>query len=414
MVVSEKSPKWLIYFSLFLLFGYSLILFLLANNWRWGFLFSISGLFGFLLKYGNFGFTCSFRTLVTDWNFMQFRDLLLMLFIATGSCSLVSSIKNLHPLFDLTHKENFYDSAQPIGLSLILGSFLFGIGMQLGNGCASGTLVGIGEGFIKSYIVLPFFIIGSTLAITDPVFNWYSKLPVMKNSIQLDFGFILLILMILYFLTFIKDYFFNSINEEEKIGTEFSNMRKLFTIDPLVDNNGDSIQSNYYYSKLNLLFLGIIIGFFYMCVGNMIGVMGVFPKIGATICKYFGLNPNNWNYFKIYGPLPKNFLNNLIFNSDIFIILGAFLASTIKGNFGKSQKNSLIEFIKAIFGGLLMGFGAKFSGGCNIGCMLSGITSSSLHGFVWMFCALFGSFIICKILKYFENNNNLNIYTPIN
>lgn len=33
-----------------------------------------------------------------------------------------------------------------VGVSVIVGAFLFGIGMQLGDGCASGTLYHIGGG----------------------------------------------------------------------------------------------------------------------------------------------------------------------------------------------------------------------------------------------------------------------------
>jgi uncharacterized membrane protein YedE/YeeE len=28
----------------------------------------------------------------------------------------------------------------PVGISVVVGAFMFGVGMQLGGGCASGTL----------------------------------------------------------------------------------------------------------------------------------------------------------------------------------------------------------------------------------------------------------------------------------
>ena len=37
-------------------------------------------------------------------------------------------------------------SLAPIGFGLFVGSFLFGVGMQLGGSCASGTLFAIGSG----------------------------------------------------------------------------------------------------------------------------------------------------------------------------------------------------------------------------------------------------------------------------
>src|SRR5213075_3430415 len=42
-------------------------------------------------------------------------------------------------------------------LSYILGGFLFGVGMTLGSGCGSKTLVRLGGGSLKSVVVFVFF-----------------------------------------------------------------------------------------------------------------------------------------------------------------------------------------------------------------------------------------------------------------
>ena len=49
----------------------------------------------------------------------------------------------------------------PLSFSLPLGACLFGIGMQLANGCGSGTLFSLGGGSGRMIIVLPFFVTGS-------------------------------------------------------------------------------------------------------------------------------------------------------------------------------------------------------------------------------------------------------------
>src|SRR5690625_4299828 len=51
----------------------------------------------------------------------------------------------------------------PVGVSLLVGAFIFGIGMQLGGGCASGTLYAVGSGRSVMFITLLFFIIGTTI-----------------------------------------------------------------------------------------------------------------------------------------------------------------------------------------------------------------------------------------------------------
>src|SRR5476651_213758 len=58
-------------------------------------------------------------------------------------------------------KQNFGGAIAPLGPSLLIGAFVFGIGMQLANGCGSGTLYTVGGGSGRMLFALAFFIIGS-------------------------------------------------------------------------------------------------------------------------------------------------------------------------------------------------------------------------------------------------------------
>ena len=51
----------------------------------------------------------------------------------------------------------------PLGPSLIIGAFVFAVGMQLANGCGSGTLYTVGGGLGRMLVALLFFVIGSVL-----------------------------------------------------------------------------------------------------------------------------------------------------------------------------------------------------------------------------------------------------------
>lgn len=50
-----------------------------------------------------------------------------------------------------------------VGLHTVLGGFLFGVGAVIAGGCASGTLMRMGEGFIQQWIAIVFFITGSVI-----------------------------------------------------------------------------------------------------------------------------------------------------------------------------------------------------------------------------------------------------------
>jgi uncharacterized membrane protein YedE/YeeE len=52
-------------------------------------------------------------------------------------------------------------SVAPVSVSLVIGAFIFGIGMQLANGCGSGVLFSFGGGSGRMMVALPFFVFGS-------------------------------------------------------------------------------------------------------------------------------------------------------------------------------------------------------------------------------------------------------------
>ena len=79
----------------------------------------------------------------------------------------------------------------------------------------------------------------------------------------------------------------------------------------------------------------------------------------------------------------------------LFVALGltydALLASGLAGKFRPGWQVDGRSLIAAVLGGLLLGYGARLAYGCNIGAYFSGISSSSLHGWVWLAAAFAGS-----------------------
>jgi uncharacterized membrane protein YedE/YeeE len=57
---------------------------------------------------------------------------------------------------------------------------MFGIGMVIAGGCASGTLMRVGEGFMMQIVSLVFFIIGSLWGAHD--FGWWKMHFISKGK----------------------------------------------------------------------------------------------------------------------------------------------------------------------------------------------------------------------------------------
>src|SRR5918995_1705092 len=70
--------------------------------------------------------------------------------------------------------------SSPIGVGVAAGAFIFGLGMQLGGGCASGTLFSVGGGSARMLITLFFFIIGSVIGTAH--MGWWTAQPALAPT----------------------------------------------------------------------------------------------------------------------------------------------------------------------------------------------------------------------------------------
>lgn len=85
------------------------------------------------------------------------------------------------------------------------------------------------------------------------------------------------------------------------------------------------------------------------------------------------------------------------------LMAGALAASLMSGQFA-FRKPPLLEGIKAIIGGILLGTGAALAGGCNVGGFFTAISALSLSGFAMMAGLMLGAWVGLKYL-YWEMEN---------
>lgn len=130
-------------------------------------LFWIVGLsFGFILQKSRFCFTASMRDPALTGSTSVTRAVL----IAFAFTSIAfTAIKYGAYIKGLPIPGQSY--VVPISFATAAGAFIFGIGMVIAGGCASGTLMRVGEGFGMQLISLFFFVIGSLWGAHD--FGWW-------------------------------------------------------------------------------------------------------------------------------------------------------------------------------------------------------------------------------------------------
>ena len=134
--------------------------------------------------------------------------------------------------------------------------------------------------------------------------------------------------------------------------------------------------------------------------GHPWSVTFAFGLWGAKVATLLGVDVAQWEYWTWAYPsraLHQSILNDSVSLTNIGLILGAFIASSLSGKGSSIIKISLRSSLAAILGGILMGYGARLAFGCNIGALFSGIASGSLHGWLWFGFAFLGSYFGVKL-----------------
>jgi uncharacterized membrane protein YedE/YeeE len=114
------------------------------------------GAFALAFIFGAVGNKTNFCTMgaVSDWVNMGDKGRMRMWLLAIAVAILGSNALYLAGVIDLG--KSIYPGPNFTWLSYIVGGFLFGVGMTLGSGCGSKTLIRIGGGNLKSVIVFVF------------------------------------------------------------------------------------------------------------------------------------------------------------------------------------------------------------------------------------------------------------------
>ena len=112
--------------------------------------------FGMILQRSRFCFTAAFRDPVITGSTSLTRAVFLAIAVGTigfSALSLYSISTGGIPLAT--------DSVAPLSILTVIGGIMFGIGMVTAGGCASGTLMRVGEGFQLQWVALLCFMLGS-------------------------------------------------------------------------------------------------------------------------------------------------------------------------------------------------------------------------------------------------------------
>jgi uncharacterized membrane protein YedE/YeeE len=316
----------------------------------------------------EFSFTASWRRFLTRGEAGGLLAILLMIAILAIAVVPVA-----------TSWPHYGGSIAPIGPSLVIGAFTFGIGMQLANGCGSGTLYTVGGGYGRMLVALALFIVGSVLgSLSLPMFLRLGGIdPVLAG-----------------------DYF-------GPWGGLVVTLASIALVATLVvaraRRRGVSIAPGTPF-VIGAVIIAVLMIATFFTAGYPWSVTFGYTVWGAKIAMLMGFDLSHAEFWQWPGPahaLSDSVLGDTASLTNFGMIFGAMAAAAFSKPFARGPWPPARSLLAAGIGGLLMGWGARLGFGCNIGAFVGGVASGSLHGWIWFAAALGGCVLGIRLRPWF-------------
>lgn len=334
---------------------------------------AIGGLAGFALYHAAFGFTAGWRRFVRERRSGGLAYQLVLVGLTTAAAI---------PLIAYGGAVGVAAGGFvfPVGVAMLVGAFAFGLGMQLGGGCGSGTLFTVGGGSTRMLVTLAFFILGGLLA----TYNWafWQALPALPavGLAQTPLGPPGAVLLSLAALAAL----WAAVRAAER--------RRHGSLEP--NRRTGSLCRGPWSPLAGALALAAVGILTLIVLGRPWGITSGLTLWGAQIAHAVGVPLETWPYWRnAMDQVEASVFASGISVMNLGLIVGAALAASLAGRFAPKLNLTATDVCTAMLGGLLMGYGARLAFGCNIGALLGGIASGSLHGWVWFGAAFVGSIV---------------------
>ncbi len=345
---------------------------LAAGSPRMATLFLVGAACGVTLYHAAFSFAASYRRLLVHGDASGVLPQLPMLALATVLFApMLAAGQGLGV--------EAWGAVSPASVAAAIGAFLFGVGMQIGGGCGSGTLYTASGGNVRMMVVLVAFCIGG-FAATFHVESWRALPAPEPIALGELLGWPAAVTLQLGVLG--ACYLFLA---------RRARGRPIAFPDPpagwrrVLQGPWPMLAGAALLALLNAATLAL--------AGHPWGITWAFTLWAAKAAVALGWNPDAVAYWR--EGWQRDALDAGLFD-DV-----TSAAAGLAGRYAPSFRVPARSLAAAVLGGLLMGYGARLAYGCNIGAYFSGIASTSLHGWLWIAAALPGSWLGARLRPLF-------------
>jgi uncharacterized membrane protein YedE/YeeE len=321
---------------------------------------------GAVLAGARFGFTTGWRQLIEQRNPQGVVGQVLLLTLASlAAFPLLGQFSELHAALG------------PPSISLLLGAFVFGLTMQIADGCGSGTLYKAGLGVPLNMGILPLFAAGSFLGSVH-LDKWLALGQTEPVSLSANLG------------------------AGPALGLTLALLAAALVAVRLWVGAGRSwIGKRWIWGAIALAALATIN---LVLAGQPWGVVYGFGLWGAKAATSLGLfDPAAnafWSQTGNAQRLTQTALLDVTTITNLGILGGALWVSAKAGNDSKPLTGR--QWVVGLIAGFLLGYSSRLAVGCNVGAMVSGISTGSLHGWLWVPLAFAGTLIGVRVRRHYQ------------
>jgi uncharacterized protein len=363
---------------------------------NWGLVISglaVGFMFGFVLQHGRFCMNTAFREVLFG-DFTVFRAYLVALLVVIIGANALDQLGIIH-----------FRNIPFTWLANVLGGYLFGIGMVLAGGCATGTLYRVGEGMIGSWFAALGFMIMAGAMLSGALYPVTSFLQYGTESFRFVYSpegggpvnmasilglnrWLVIVLLAIPALWFILKGNFKR-NPNAKGFTWWTTGIMIGLIGIIAFYASEHFGG--FAKARGLSFTGplneLVTWLTGAHTGESVRQLAAVPDVadaasweGINVARYNTIGTLTWSVWMIFG-----------------LVLGS-LSSAFSGKEFSWRAPKAQSLVTQFCGGMLMGIGGTLAGGCNIGHGFSGMATLALGSLVSLIFIILGSWTMVYFL----------------
>jgi len=348
------------------------------------------GAFVLAFIFGAVGNKTEFCTMgaVSDWVNMGDTNRMRMWLLAIAVALLGSSALALTGLVDLS--KSIYPGPNFTWLSYLVGGFLFGVGMTLGSGCGSKTLIRIGGGNLKSLVVFVFLGIAAYMTLRG-LFGAFRVNVLEQAAVTLAPG-----------------------QDLPSLLAAATGVAKATWTAVLAAAIGGGLIAFAYASRdfranFDYTLGGVVTGLVVVGGWYVSGVVGYVAEHPETLQEAFiATNTGRMESFSFVSPMAFTLEYLMLWTdtskiitygiaSGLGVIAGSAAYALATRKFRWEGFRDAEDTANHVVGGILMGFGGITALGCTVGQGITGISTLALGSFVTFGAILAGAALTMKV-----------------